>query len=139
MTEDLNGRLRWIPLGQEKNFKTHQIAKQNFTSKDFESKEYNYDWTAKMQESVFQEIQARDDGKFNDISIDNVDCRADIGCRIDATAINGNSRYKLAVLAAELGNIGKPENSLFYRTFEMDSTDRDQGIMRIYISGSIYD
>ena len=137
MIEDLKGRLRWIPKGQEQNFKRHELAKINFSSKDFDSKEYNYEWTTKMQESVFQEIQSND--KFTNILIDNVACRADVGCRIDATALTSDAKYLLPRLAAELGNIGKPRDSFFYRTYSMDNVDKSLGIMRIYISGSIYD
>lgn len=139
MVDDLRGRKRWIPEGQEKNFKKHEIAAQKFDSKNFDSQEFNYEWTAKMQESVFQEIQSRDDNLFSDISIENVDCRADIGCRIDATAINEQGKQRLPKLAYELGNVGKPKDSLFYRTYSMENTDRELGIMRIYISASVYD
>ena len=139
MIKGSSGRSEWIPEGQEKNFKKHELAKVNFNSKNFDSQEFNYEWTAKMQESVFQEIQSRDDNLFSDISIDNVECRADVGCRIDATAINEQGKHRLPKLAAELGNVGKPKDSFFYRTYSMDNADRDLGIMRIYISGSIYD
>ena len=139
MVEDSNNRLRWIPEGQEQNFKKHELAKINFNSKNFDSQEYNYAWTTKMQESVFQEVQSREDGLFNDISIDNVECRADVGCRIDATAINEQGKHRLPKLAAELGSIGKPKDSFFYRTYSMDNADKELGIMRIYISGSIHD
>jgi len=136
MIRDSNGRMNWIPENQINDFERHEIAIKNFNIKNFESHEYNYEWTAKMQESIFQEIQLNE--KFTNVLIQKVDCRADVGCKIDAISIDDNAKDNISVLAVKLGNIGRPKDGYFGRNYSMKSK-KNSNFMEIFISGSVYD